>query len=272
MLKHGEKRLFKKLSSLLTLPVLASTLAMPSNALAQESATDNYVYAGLELGLSEPIWKEFDYKDDQNRTTKIGLKDSRMIGGRLGWSFYPNMAVEISGTHQPQHGLTYILPETPSSLMPGTTVPKTHGRTKVKANVYTLNLIYKLPALEVATITPYVIGGAGVAIIDVKSTSSSMPAPAPLNMMLGKDNIDFFRVNRTKTTAPAYQLGVGFTKQFGNNFEVDLSSRFQMIQNIKINYGILSNPLTNEYTKQKPIKKTIAVGEFTLGMLFKFPV
>ena len=38
------------------------------------------------------------------------LKQSRMYGGRIGYSFYPNMAVEISGTHQPKYRLAYRLP------------------------------------------------------------------------------------------------------------------------------------------------------------------
>lgn len=263
MLNHGKKELFKKLSSLLTVPLLASTVAMPVSALGQKKATDNYVYAGLELGLSEPIWKKFDYKDDESRTSRIGLKNSKMLGGRLGWSFYPDMAIEISGTHQPKHGITYTLPEVPIEAIPGLVIPKTSDRTKVKANVYTLNLLYRLPALEVATITPYVIGGAGVAIVSVQ--------PKLTNTVINGNEIEYFRVKKTTTKAPTYQLGVGFVKEFGQNFEIDLSSRFQVIQNIKINYDTL-DITTQEFKKQKPIKKTIAMGEFTLGMIFKFPV
>lgn len=268
MLTQRKHQLLKKISSVALASTVAASAAAPSIALAEYKASDQYVYTGLELGRSEPVWKNFDYKDLNNRKTKIGIKNSRMVGGRVGWSFYPNMALELSGTHQPKHSITYVLPKIEGAFP--FTIPETAGRTKVTANVYTLNLLYRLPSLQFATITPYVIGGAGISQINIASTSSSVSIPAPYNMMLG-NSFEYFRVKKTKTNAPTYQAGIGFVKEFGDYFEIDISSKFQIIQNVKINYEQYSKD-TGKFEKKKPIKKTIAMSEFALGILFKLPI
>lgn len=271
MLKHATKGLYKKLSTLVVASTITTSAALvPAVAYAEKYADDNYVYAGLELGVSKPVWKQFDYADreDKSRKTRISLQDSKMIGGRLGWSFYPNMAVEISGTHQPEYGVRYLLPATP--VAPGITLPATPDKTKMKSDIYTINLIYKLPELEFATIKPYVIIGGGIGRINVKPKSTEVAVPASLNMMLG-DKLEYFRVKKSKSTVPVYQAGIGFAKEIGNNFEIDISSKFQVVQDIKINYEKLDST-TMQFKKAKPIKKTIAVGEIAVGLLFKLPV
>lgn len=261
-------RTFKLVST----AVLSTGILMAAGAANAETVEGNHVYAGLELGMSTPVVDHFDYVDELNHKTRIGLKRSSMYGGKLGYSFYPNMAIEISGTHQPKYDLTYKLPAVttqvpvaPTVTLDGT-IPETSGRTKVKANVFTANLVYKFDSVDFAGIKPYVIGGAGIAIVEVSPTSSS----AQITLANGAQtpSVNFFRVNKTKTNCPAYQAGVGLFKEIGNNIEVDVSAKLQVVQGIKIKYDTFKST-ENKFVAQKPIKKTIGVAEFALGFTYK---
>ncbi len=266
----------KVVKTLLLSSVLATAINSPYAQAEGQSADERFIYAGLELGISEPIWKEFDYIDDDKRTTNIRLSRSKMIGGRIGYGFYPNMMIEISGTHQPQYDLKYNLPEVdlsdkiPMPLgAPTPKIPKTPGQTKIKSEVYTLNLIYKLDSMEFAGIKPYIIGGAGIARIKISESFSTWKSdPLPLG------NVKYFRVNKHKMNIPVYQAGLGLSKSFGDNIEVDFSGKFQVFQDIKIKYDTLDlTDLSNiKFKPEKPIKKSIAVGEIALGIIYKLPM
>lgn len=228
------------------------------------NAADRYVYLGTEFGLSDPIVKSFKHKDSD---TKIRLKKSHMYGGKLGYSFYPNMMVEISGTHQPKYRLAYRLPEVP--LFPGFLIPETPGVTRVSANVFTLNFIYELEKITSFGIKPYAIFGAGVAQISVKPTISYWKPPAFLGM--GTDNVAIFKIKRSTQNCFAWQAGIGLSKDITSNFAVDFAAKMQVVNDIRIKYQTLDTA-TRSFDEAKPIKKTIGVGEFTVGLTYKFPL
>lgn len=112
------------------------------NAVYAEDVSDNhmdrYVYIGTEFGLSDPIKKSFTHEESN---TRMRLKKSHMYGGRIGYSFYPNMMIEISGTYQPKYRMAYRLPG-------GGVIPETPGITKVTSNVFTMNLIYEMQKMK----------------------------------------------------------------------------------------------------------------------------
>lgn len=252
--------------SLLTGSLLFSPLAFADNA------EDRYLYIGTELGISEPLVKSFDYKADSG-TTPIRLKQSKMVGGRVGYSFYPGMMVELSWTHQPKFTLAYVLPEVdlsnaiPGITLPGFAIPKTHGKTKIVGNVVTLNLIYEMQE-QFAGIKPYFIAGAGVANIKIKPTISSTDK---LEVLTTNKVEPFFKIRKNNINCFVWQVGGGISKDLGDNFAVDLGAKLQVVNDIKIKYEQCSSR-TFQFIPQKPIKKTIAVGEFTLGFTFKLPV
>lgn len=242
--------------------VLASTIFTSMTMAYADSADDRYFYIGGEIGISEPLIKAFEHKESK---TKIRLKKSEMFGGKVGYSFYPHMMIELSGTHQPTFKLAYKLPETP--VVPGVTIPETPGKTKVYANVYTLNLIYEADTLAaIAGIKPYVIFGGGVTKVVVKPTISTWQSPPPFPF----GNLTYFKIKKTTTYCPTWQAGVGFGKDLTDNFSADISAKLQVVHNIKINYDTL-NVTTQTFTPAKPIKKTIGVGEFALGFTYKLP-
>ena len=261
----------KVAKALLASSILTTTIYASCAQAEGDSADERFVYAGLELGISEPVWKEFDYIDDDKRTTNIRLSRSKMIGGCIGYGFYPNMMIEISGTHQPQYDLKYILPEVDISDkigIPGIKIPKTPGQTKIKSEIYTLNLIYKLDSLEFSGIKPYLIGGAGIARINIAESFSTWKSGLPLGDM------KYFRVNKHKMHVPAYQAGLGLSASLGKNIEVDFSGKLQVLQNLKIKYDQLDlKDLSDiKFKPANPIKKSIAVGEIALGIIYKLPI
>lgn len=249
--------------------LLASSILLSANISLASNAEDRYIYIGSELGLSEPIVKSFDYKAEEG-TTRMRLKQSRMYGGRVGYAFYPGMMIELSGTHQPKYRLGYKLPAVTFSLIPGApdfTIPETTGETQVSANVFTLNFIYEMQEQFVG-VKPYVIFGAGFAQVSIKPAISTTDVFAPLGQ---GDKVPFFKVKKNKINCYVWQFGGGLTKDLGENFSIDLGAKLQVVNDIKIKYDTL-NAKTQSFSAAKPIKKTIGIGEFTLGFTFKIPV
>ncbi len=246
--------------------LLASAILLLVNVAFANNASDRYMYIGSELGLSEPIVKKFIHKESN---TKMRLKQSRMYGGRIGYAFYPGMMIELSATHQPKYRLAYRLPSQDlSSLVPGLAIPKTSGETRVSANVFTLNLLYEMQE-QFAGFKPYVIFGAGVARISIKPTTSTTDIFAPLG---AGNNMTFFKIKKNNIDCFAWQVGGGFSRDLSDNFSVDIGAKLQVVNDIKIKYDTLDSPTTGTFSPAKPIKKTIGVGEFTLGFTFKIPV
>jgi opacity protein-like surface antigen len=234
------------------------------NAVYAEDVSDNhmdrYVYIGTEFGLSDPIKKSFIHKESN---TRMRLKKSHMYGGRIGYSFYPNMMIEISGTHQPKYRMAYRLPG--KLLDGGINIPETPGITKVSANTFTLNLIYEMQKMKSLAIKPYFIFGAGVAKISVKPNISYLP---PDFLGVGSGNIPYFKIKKNNQNCFAWQAGIGFSKDITDKMAIDFGAKMQVVNNIKVKYQTL-NMGTNSFDEANPIKKTIAVGEFTVGLTYK---
>ena len=237
------------------------------NAAYAEDVLDNhmdrYVYIGTEFGLADPIKKSFRHEESN---TRMRLKKSHMYGGRIGYSFYLNMMIEISGTHQPKYRMAYRLPQ---QLLPGVGVlPETPGITKVTSNVFMMNLIYEMQKMTSLTIKPYVIFGAGVAKISVKPNISYLP---PDFLGIGRGNIPYFKIKKNNQNCFAWQAGLGFSKDITDKLAIDFGAKMQVVNNIKVKYQTL-NMTTNSFDEANPIKKTIGVGEFTMGLTYKFPL
>ncbi|MDP5109869.1 MAG: porin family protein [Rickettsiaceae bacterium] len=281
----------------LKVAALASVILLNNNVALASNAEDRYIYIGTELGISEPVVKEFSYKS-QAGETKMRLKQSRMYGGRIGYSFYPNMAVEISGTHQPKYRLAYRLPAVDltesiqgmaiqahvgqgmtqaaataavQAQIPSAGIPTTPDITKVSANVFMLNWIYELEKQKFG-LKPYVIFGAGIAQVNIRPQRTYWQPDASLAVFPGFGGpIEFFRVKKNIHNCFAYQFGGGISKDISDHFAVDLGAKLQVVKDIKIKYEKL-DIATQSFKSEKPIKKTIGVGEFTLGFTFKIPV
>jgi opacity protein-like surface antigen len=248
----------KKTSLVLLVP---SVLAYSGLGFAA-NAEDRYMYAGVVGGISEPVVKDFEEKV-LGLTTKMRLKQSRMYGGRVGYSFYPGMMIELAVEHQPTYKLAYKLP---SYVTNGITVPELFGRTKISADVIAFNLLYELQE-QYAGVKPYVLFGAGMSRLHIRPTSSSTDAFA----LIGLPNLTTFRIKDSKMNCYSWQFGGGITRNITDHFAVDLGAKLRVVHGIKLKYDTVDSS-TQGFNRQKPIKKTLGVGEFTLGFLFKLPV
>lgn len=253
----------KQIVQMVKFTLLAGSVLLLVNIAFASDADDRYLYIGSELGLSEPVVKTFVHKDSD---TKMRLKQSRMYGGRIGYAFYPGMMIELSVTHQPKYRLAYRLPSQDLSSL-GLTIPETPGETRVSANVFTLNLLYEMQE-QFAGVKPYVIFGAGVARISIKPTISTTDVFASLGL---GNKVTFFKIKKNNIDCFAWQVGGGFSRDLSDNFSVDIGAKLQVVNDIKIKYDTL-DPANRIFSPAKPIKKTIGVGEFTLGFTFKIPV
>ncbi len=248
--------------------LLMSVILLSIGSANANNAEYRYIYIGTELGISEPVVKNFVDKDTD---AKFRLKQSTMIGGRIGYSFYPNMMIELSATYQSKYGLTYLLPLKSTGInIPGVgaiDIPKTPGRTKVSGNVYTANFIYEFSPVF-AQVKPYVILGAGIARVSIKPTITTTPALA----LIGLGNkFEFFRIKKNTVNCLAWQIGGGIAKDLSENISIDFGAKLQVVNDIKVKYDTFDIK-AQSFVAQKPIKKTIGVGEFTLGFMFKIPV
>ena len=209
-------------------------------------ADARYFYVGAEGGIVEPVQRNFKHNSSGTRLT---LKRSSMYSGKIGYSFYPQMALELSGTFQPTYKLGYKLPE--SGM-----VPSLSGKTKVASQIYMANLIYELKSFE--GFTPFVIGGIGIARLQIKPTSTSFRGT------------EFFKVKKSKPNCFAWQAGLGVSKDVAPNFSIDFAGKLQAAHNVKVYYETL-DPLTGKFNPASTIKKNIGVWEFGIGFTYRFP-
>ncbi|WP_425364077.1 outer membrane protein [Candidatus Tisiphia endosymbiont of Hybos culiciformis] len=224
-----------------------------TNAQADEIKADQrFFYIGTEAGIAEPVVKKFCHSSGSGFT----LKRAKMYSGKIGYSFYPQMAIEFSVTHHPQYRLNYVLPKQEvASLI----IPQTPGTTKIISNLYILNLVYDFDKIK--EITPFVILGAGIAQVKVSSASSRW------NLM----DVEYFRIRATRSNCFAWQVGLGFSKDLSSNFSIDIAVKLQAVHSIKVNYDTLDMK-TQKFTPAAPIKKTMGVGEFGIGFTYKLPI
>jgi opacity protein-like surface antigen len=241
-----------------------SALSYSDMSLAQEqiSADNRYLYLGTELGISTPPVDKFKHK---NSGSKFTIKSSKMIGGRVGYSFYPDMAAEVSFTHQPKYQLSYTLPKKDISIG---SIPETKGKTNVATQVTTINLVYNLNEIS-SNVQPYIILGAGVAKVMIKENFAATDSLAHIPGV-GK-GFKFFQLNKTSKNHFAWQVGGGVSKDLTENLSVDLSAKLQVVNSIKLSYSTFDLQ-QKKFVKQKPIKQTLGVAEFTFGVLWKLPV
>lgn len=245
-----------KSSRLLLLKLFSIFSLMSSLTYAELGETlPTFFYIGGEAGIIEPVVKKFHHKESNSNFT---LKKTKMYNAKIGYSYYPQMAIEFSVTYQPNYPLHYILPEMPTAL--GQAIPKTSGSTKVDSNIYMLNLKYYLN--KVKTLTPFVILGGGIAQVKIRPTASVWQA---------FNNTEYFRMLRHRSNCLAWQMGLGFAKEVTNNFSLTAAAKLQVAHSIRIKYESL-NIHSGTFVSAKPIKKTIAVGEFGIGFNYRLPI
>lgn len=229
--------------------LLTSTCCLLVNNIAcadNVSAEQRMIYFGFEGGIAKPARRSFKHKETD---TKLTLKKSKVFSAIIGYSFYPQMAFELTGSYHPSFKLGYKLPSS-------TNVPNIYGETKVRSTVFMLNLVYDLASYE--DFTPFVIGGIGVANLVIKPTTSSFM------------NTEVFRIKKSTPHHLAWKIGLGVSKEVVNNIDFNVSGKLHAVHNIKVKYDKL-NVTTGQFDKTAVIKKTIGAFEITAGLTYRLP-
>ncbi len=237
------------------LPISASLSAFANinKSLDQESnnvanADERFFYIGTTFNVNTPVQKKFNHSSG----TRIKLGGSQGYGVTLGYSFYPQMAIEFSAMHQPNYSLNYLLPTNPPMLP-----VRVAGKTKVVASTYMINMVYDLESHGV--LTPFVLFGGGAAFVTVKPTSSSL------------QGFEIFKIAKTKKVCPTWQIGAGVSAALSNNLSLTMAAKFHVVHNLKFNYSKL-DPATRSFGPNAHVKKTIGVAELALGIKYKLPI
>lgn len=237
----------------------------------KEKASDRAFYLTAKGGIGLPANKSFAHQDKEVQgaagKTLISFKKSKLFGGDIGYSFYPNMSIEFSYVHHPEFYLGYKLPVTPEintllSMAPGSFQDK-NGKTRVHVNTYIVSLVYKTP--EFMTISPYVLFGAGVSQVNVKSTSSKIHNHA----LFG--NIEYFQLLKTRTNCPTVSVGIGADKKINDNFSINFSTKLYVVKSPRMRYSVLTDPITKAYKEKPAIKKTLGFFDIALGIKYNLP-
>ncbi len=107
-----------------------------------------------------------------------------------------------------------------------------------------------------------------MAKISVKPTISYLPTDF---LGVGSGNIAYFKIKKNNQNCFAWQAGLGFSNDITDKLAIDFGVKMQVVNNIKVKYQKL-NSNTNSFEEVSPIKKTIGVGEFAMGLTYKFPL
>lgn len=217
--------------------IISTLITYNSYAYASSNADDRFVYIGAGFGVGKPAKKQFKH----NSNTVIRLKKSRIYNVRVGYGFYPQMAIELAATLQPKSTIAY-------------TLPTTLGKTKLSANIYTINLVYDLQDFK--SFTPSVMFGTGLAQIKVHSAFSENNS---------------FKIKKTHSNYFMWQIGGGISRAITDGLKIGATAKLQVFPKTRIKYQKWDEG-TQAYVSPTPIKNSVGVAEFSLGFTYKLPI
>lgn len=229
---------------------IISVLMFNFNSFANEnfqpSADQRAFYVGVAAAKISPVQKKFKHKKSE---TDLTLTSTTSYSAKIGYSFYPQLSVELYIAHQPRHDLKYLLPKLPVFDQ------RIGGSTKANSNVYMLNMVYELQ--NEGRFKPYFTAGIGLAKVNVKPTKSSFMG------------VEIFRVNKTQNNCFTWQIGTGLSTFLTPELSFDVAVRLQVTNNVRIKYDKMVDGVL---VKQLPIKKKIGIGEISAGVTYKLPI
>lgn len=246
-----------------------ASLALVTIIAASSSAEDinKRFYIGGSAGLSKPLKNNFDDKDTK---TLFHLQKSNMFTVDFGYKITPDISVELSYDYKPKYPVKIELSKDNGGES---------SNTKATNRVFMVNFKYNLN--DYAGFTPFFTVGAGLAQVAVKETSIPLTLP---------NNISAVKLRTLKHTSNclAWQVGVGATKNLTEDLSVGISAKLQVAHDIKLKTKFIDDkktvtnfaaamgsgraPTSDDVAySDAAIKKTLGVGEFTVGFSYNLP-
>ncbi len=266
-----------------SLSALTLVAAISSPAFADDSPcceNERKFYVGGAFGYSGPVKPKFTDADTKG---VFSIKKSHMYSGLVGYHITPDIMVELSAEYKPTYRFGIRLPAAAGG---------DYATTKAQSRVFMLNFVYNLK--EVQNLQPYFTVGLGLAQVQAKKVGIELDLNAytaqkqniPLALFIAGTNGGYpqsYKFNTTKHTANcfAWQVGLGVSKALTESFSLDLGGRLQVAHNVSVRYNSLDKDATaaaalrGEFKpvyKAGKVKKTLGVGEITLGFTYKLPM
>ncbi len=225
-------------------------LGLQACAHAAEMRSDSgKIYFGIEGGYSMPLKKHF-----KEKSGVIGkLHGTEVYEGKVGYMFYPNLAVELSYSFRPRYKLRTIYPDT----SPYTNMT---AQTKVASHAVMLSLVYF--AQTETKFQPYFLAGVGYAHVTPKRSIIYGDIPAFAIKQIEAGNVKKFTSERL-----GIRLGGGVNMAMTDNLALSLGGKIEIINNIALHAQFL-HPVTKQVVQSESLKKTIGVAELTAGLRY----
>lgn len=289
--------MFKKSKAL---AVVATISLFASSAFA-----GNY-YVEAHGGFSTPPVKSIK---DKKSNINVGIKKSAVFGGAIGYNLSDDISLELLFDHRPEYK---------ADLEYKSAYGDYSEKTKFHSSSAMLNFVYNFK--EYKGIRPFVSIGAGIAQLQIKekkinsltaklsafTTEEAMQVQGAAGILAARNLSDMMnisadgtevnyngaslaRIDKVKTTAPSFQIGIGANAPISDCVSFGLSANFQVIQNVKATLSYASeaaierniiemaNGLSETYKfnkddyETKAVKKTIGVVEIMASLKYDLP-
>ncbi|MEY3197527.1 MAG: hypothetical protein RLZZ59_898 [Pseudomonadota bacterium] len=258
------------------------------------SSSDGKIYFGIEGGYSLPAKNKFKDKSASGKEFIGKLKGTGVYEAKIGYRFYPNIALEFAYAYRPAYKLgiypsdiTFSLPVLPDNPL---NISNISSKTKVQSHTAMLNLVYE--AQTENAYRPYFLVGVGYAHVTPKQSpmigtlsvspanrpaytaaAAQVPAGSDIQKAMGalgaggSITTQIGRIKKFTSERLGWRLGGGMVYDMNDHFSLVGGVKLEVINKIGLHTSS-SNPLTGAEISKDSVKKTIGVLDFTLGLRY----
>jgi opacity protein-like surface antigen len=279
---------------------LCST-AFSLSAQAEEkiaSSADGKIYFGIEGGYSFPAKTKFKDKTASGAQVTGKLKGTGVYEGKIGYRFYPNMAVELAYAYRPAYKLGVYPADTSTKVLNiPINITNILSKTKVQSHTLMLNLIYE--AQTEKAYRPYFLAGVGYAHVTPKQSPMSATISVPQNVQaIAQATLASPQGAAALATLPAqaqaavnglahgatvplqvgkitkftserlgWRIGTGIVYDINDHCSLIGGVKLEVINKIALHTSNIS-PIDGTLLSKDSVKKTIGVLDFTVGLRY----
>ena len=240
------------------------TVSLASTSFAAEmSSDDKKIYFGVEGGYSVPAKHKFKDKDADGNVVIGKLKGTGVYEGKIGYKFYPGLAIELAYAYRPKYKLNVWFPDSPNKFGAAGGVTNITSGAFVQSHTLMLNLMYE--AQTEKAYRPYFLFGLGYAHVTPKQAKINGDIPARVAAGYYNHNTrpQIGSIKKFTSERLGYRIGTGMVYDVTPNFSLVGGVKLEVIKKIGLHAEFTDN--TGAVVKKSSLKQTIGVVDFTLG-------
>jgi opacity protein-like surface antigen len=237
---------------------ICSVSLVSTSFAAEISSDDKKIYFGVEGGYSVAAKSKFKDKDADDNLVIGKLKGTGVYEGKIGYKFYPGLAIELAYAYRPKYRLNVWFPDKPDV---GTV--NTISQANVQSHTLMLNLMYE--AQTEKAYRPYFLFGLGYAHVTPKRSPifADIPAPVAAGYYNGNTRPQIGSIKKFTSERLGWRIGTGIVYDVTPNFSLVGGVKLEVINNIGL-HAEFTDP-AGKVIKKSSLKKTIGVADLTLG-------